>query len=918
MNIGNLTQPPSGGWALRRLPRIGFLSWMIATLAVVAALLGSASAHAAVPPANTSIGNEANATYQDTTNLGVVLNAKSNAVVTIVSQVYSLTLTPATNSSNGSAGLQVCYSHTLTNTGNGSDTFTLSSAAGTGFTHTSVKFFVGNSGFTEITAPVTLAPNSPYQFRVCGTPPSGVVNGATGQIVVTATSSDPVTTPKPSKIATNTTTISDCVINLTKEFKTTRNPSASNVLNASPGDDLFVFLKYSNAGTAACTSLVMTDALPSGLLYITGSGQNTAGTGLTDISTDGDGYEAPTTSISGTVKATIASVGAGVSGLVSFQVKVSPSAPAGLIQNLVTAPNTSGAAASFSVNQVALVAFNGSTTTTGAADNDPVTVAAAAPGTTITWNNVIWNKGNKEDKFKVQFLDGGGVPLNSATFDGAACAATNTAAGACTLPQGTIFSVWAAGSQLTVAPIEVTIPLPTPPVAPATTPTCPSGFILSADNKSCGYVVEVRAILPSNAAAGGSVFLRATSSGPTLPFDNVENKLTSITANAVDVTNGFPLTSGNGQGPDDNTVKATNTVAPSINAPKQTYFDVYISNTAGPAATYNLTSEWVSVPTGVGLAPAAPTGTVATGGNTRVCAEVTIPQTNQGGSGRPTDAPPGAYVIKLFAKATTNAAVSDSIRYQVTLTAGREVTLDGAATKTTGKNGKVSNPHIIRNSGNVQETISFVGAFLTNSVSSPAWTAAAYNGSATTDPVITNTTTFTLGPNESKTILVSVTAPDASSSPDNSTTLTATYTFSGAALTAQVTDITKLGDLLTLKKYQQLVACSGVGVTPTNALPGSWIQTPIPASSNTAPGKCIAYLVVGENITSASLTDIVITDAISSFTTFASGCSPSPLVTGGTGFIQPTTSSLPITTSGGTLAPGASVKLQYCVKINNE
>ena len=945
MNIGNLTQPPSGGSALRRLPRIGFLSWMIATLAVVAALLGSASAHAAVPPAGTPIGNEANATYQDTTNLGVVLNAKSNAVVTVVSQVYSLTLTPATNSSNGSAGLQVCYSHTLTNTGNGSDTFTLSSAAGTGFTHTSVKFFVGNSGSTEITAPVTLAQNISYEFRVCGTPPSGVVNGATGQIVVTATSNDSPT-PKPSKTATNTTTISDCVINLTKEFKATRSSGATNVGNASPGDDLFVFLKYSNAGTAACTSLVMTDALPSGLLYIPGSGQNTAGTGLTDISTDGDGYEAPTTSISGTVKATIASVGAGVSGLVSFQVKVSPSAPAGLIQNLVTAPNTSGATASFSVNQVALVAFNGSTTTTGAADNDPVTVAAAAPGTTITWNNVIWNKGNKEDKFKVQFLDGGGVPLNSATFDGATCAATNTAAGACTLPQGTIFSVWAAGSQLTAAPIEVTIPLPTPPVPPATTPTCPSGFILSADNKSCGYVVEVRAILPSNAAAGGSVFLRATSSGPTLPFDNVENKLTSITANAVDVTNGFPPTSGNGQGPDDNTDKATNTVAPSINAAKQTYFDVYIINTAGPAATYNLTSEWVSVPTGVGLAtpPAAPvgwtikfkalvggacastgteitsTGTVATGGNTRVCAEVTIPPTNQGGSGRPTDAPPGAYVIKLFAKATTNAAVSDSIRYQVTLTPGREVTLDGAATKTTGKNGKVSNPHIIRNSGNVEETISFVGAFLTNSVSSPAWAAVAYNGSAITDLVVTTDTTFTLAPNESKTILVSVTAPDASSSPDNSTTLTATYTFSDAAFTVQVTDTTKLGDLLTLQKYQQLVACSGVGVPPSNTLPGGWTQTQISASPSTAPGKCIAYLVVGKNTTPASLTNIVITDQIPSFTTFIAGCSPSFLVSGGTGFTQPSIppTSSPITTSGGTLVPGAEVQLQYCVKINDQ
>jgi hypothetical protein len=176
-----------------------------------------------------------------------------------------------------------------------------------------------------------------------------------------------------------------------------------------------------------------------------------------------------------------------------------------------------------------------------------------------------------------------------------------------------------------------------------------------------------------------------------------------------------------------------------------------------------------------------------------------------------------------------------------------------------------------------------------------------------------------LAPNESKTLLVSVTAPDVSTSPDNSTTLTATYTFSGAALTAQVTDITKLGDLLTLKKYQQLVACSGVGVPPSNTLPGGWIQTQINAGAETAPGKCIAYLVVGENITSASLTDIVITDAISSFTTFASGCSPSALVSGGTGFTQPSIPpTSPITTSGGTLVPGAEVKLQYCVKINDQ
>jgi hypothetical protein len=171
-----------------------------------------------------------------------------------------------------------------------------------------------------------------------------------------------------------------------------------------------------------------------------------------------------------------------------------------------------------------------------------------------------------------------------------------------------------------------------------------------------------------------------------------------------------------------------------------------------------------------------------------------------------------------------------------------------------------------------------------------------------------------LAPNESKTLLVSVTAPDVSTSPDNSTTLTATYTFSGAALTAQVTDVTKLGDLLTLRKYQQLVGCN---TAPSDVLPGTWTQAQINAGAETAPGKCIAYLVVGENITSASLTDIVITDAISLYTTFASGCSPSALVSGGTGFTQPSIPpTLPITTSGGTLEPGASVKLQYCVKIN--
>src|SRR5947207_10038955 len=83
---------------------------------------GTASAQTA---AGTSIGNQASATYTDSSSTS--RTATSNVVTTIVQQVASLTLT-ANGSKTASPGSPVFYPHTLTNTGNGSDSFTLTLA----------------------------------------------------------------------------------------------------------------------------------------------------------------------------------------------------------------------------------------------------------------------------------------------------------------------------------------------------------------------------------------------------------------------------------------------------------------------------------------------------------------------------------------------------------------------------------------------------------------------------------------------------------------------------------------------------------------------------------------------------------------------------------------------------------------------
>lgn len=78
------------------------------------------AAHAAAPTAGTNISNIASASYTDST--GNSKTVTSNVVTTTVLQVASFTLV-SDQTKTANANGQVSLSHTLTNTGNGSDTF---------------------------------------------------------------------------------------------------------------------------------------------------------------------------------------------------------------------------------------------------------------------------------------------------------------------------------------------------------------------------------------------------------------------------------------------------------------------------------------------------------------------------------------------------------------------------------------------------------------------------------------------------------------------------------------------------------------------------------------------------------------------------------------------------------------------------
>lgn len=876
-----------------RLPSF-FSRWIAGLFVALVLALAGLAAHAAAPPAGAVIGNQATATYVDTT--GTTRSTSSNLVQTTVSQVKSFTLT-ADGAKTAAPGQTVYYPHTITNTGNGTDVYTLNTPiAGGGFTQTGLTYYLDANGdgvpdsATPITSTGPLPAGTQFKFVVAASVPGGAAAGQTGTVAISVTDTGATTLSN-----TDTTTVANSVINVTKSLSSTTGPSPS----VGP---VTVTLSYTNSGTLPANSVTLTDVLPSGMVYVPTSGRWSV-SGAT-AQGDGAGGDQPGINYSftgSTVSATITSVGAGVSGTVSFQVNIAGSLAPTTGVNAAVTTNTATFAtatqatantnsATYSVAATVSAVANGSPTISTDGTAEPVTVASAAQGSTITFNDYVWNTGNGTDSFN--------AVLSGSNF-----------------PAGTTFALF--------QPDGVT------PLLDSNGDGIPDTGPLAAGSV---YRVVVKATLAASAPAGAgpySVTLTATSNTDPTKSNPVLNTLTTIAANTVDLTNNVSVAGGatvaQGLGSTGTTVITTNTVTPSTTTATQSRFQLYVNNTSAVADSYNL-SVTSAIPTGWTVTFAADggggscattgaaltnTGTLAANANRLVCAIVNVPATNSSNAGA------GNYDFTFRAQSAVTATTFDTKVDRVTVNALHTVTLTPNGAQQTFPGGAVTYTHVLQNSGNVTEAITFPSGFLTDSQTAAGWTSQLYidsngNGSLEvgTDAQVTTATTLSLATNASQTLFVRVFAPGSATAASAADVTTLTATYNAGASTASATDNTSVTDGLLLQKGQAAVSCTATG-------PFTYSAAPIAAGANTAPGQCIAYQISASNTTAASITTVALSDNIPANTTRHDACGI-PAATGAAtvGGTSANGTTGTVTASLASLASTASFALTFCVRIN--
>ena len=222
-------------------------------------MLGTSQANAA-PLAGTSIGNQASATYIDSNSVSRI--TVSNSVSTIVQAVGSLTLS-SSQTKIGAPGQPITFPHTITNTGNGADTFALTvttPTAGGALPATAPLFYIDANcdgvadNSTAITSLGPVAAAAQACFVAQATLNS---SGAQNSFVVTATSGTTVTATQSN---TDAASISSAgVVNISKAIGTSSGTAGTTPVTYT--------LTFRNTGTQPVFGLVIADALQTGVVF---------------------------------------------------------------------------------------------------------------------------------------------------------------------------------------------------------------------------------------------------------------------------------------------------------------------------------------------------------------------------------------------------------------------------------------------------------------------------------------------------------------------------------------------------------------------------------------------------------------------------------------------------------------------------
>ncbi|MGE5550130.1 MAG: hypothetical protein ACM3ZC_06315 [Bacteroidota bacterium] len=867
---------------------------LLLALLGLALVLGLASLGlAAAPPAGAPIGNQATATYTDAG--GVTRTVTSNAVITYVQQVAALTLT-SSMTKRANPNSQVVFPLTLTNSGNGTDRFTLSvTQSGTdNYNFTSVTFYkdVNGDGVADDTIAIDntgdLAAGAVFRFVAVAAVPSTPSAGQSGVFTVKATSDyvEPGGDLDVNQTIDETVIVTgNAVISVTKSISQH---------TAAPGNDITYTLTYTNSGNATATNLTLRDVIPAHLTYVAGSGR-WSGSGTTDLDDGNVGNPAgisyqyaadadpDTAGNQPGVVVVIASVPVG-SGTVSFHVTVDAGTPPGTIYNSAGIAYDDGGTPANHITGTTNSAPLSILQTTGV-DVTGATVAAATQGATVVFTNTVRNTGNGTDSFE--------LTVGNVSF-----------------PEGTTFTLYRSDGITPLLDADGDGIPDTGPLAAGATFT----FVL-------------KAVLPS-AATGGPYTVNFTgrSNYNGVVADTAADTLTAITASSVDVTYSaaLPGAPGAGAGPE------VDALANPLTDPNTTVtYDLYVNNTSTIADVYDLQASTVSdfssitLPAGWSVvyrnesgAVITRTGVIAAGGNQHVIAAVSIPAGTT----------PGARQIYFRAVSPTTTA-ADIVHLAVTVNTVHGISLAANNALTVYPGGAVTYRHTLTNTGNVAETVNLSTA---HAPASAGFTSSIYEDLDNDgvidigEPVIASKN-LALG--ASVAILVKVYSPAGAAA---HTTDVCTLTASNADVTATVTDTTTVisADLIILKEQALWRDTNADNIPDTEVRGFSTAQI----TTGAVPGTYIRYKVTITNNGTAPATVVTLTDSTPAYTVYdngdgslaadgsgvavmiVNGGAPAAItVTGGDGL--PSTFTANVVTGATEFLPGQTAVIYFTVKI---
>ena len=300
------------------------MRWLFAssrgTILLVAALfavsVAGIPAYAQGTAAGTVIQNTAALDYDDSGGQSQP-TVTSNAASVTVSQVAAAQSAPASASGADQAGQTLYYAVTITNKGNGTDTFTLAASSASSPAWTVVIYKddgagsgtandgVHQSGETHVAANTGgLAAEATFKGFVAVTIPAGTARGTADSATLTATSQFDATKKATSSFST---AVSGAAMSLSKSVDKSQ---------AAPGEAIRYTITYSNTGDASATSVVIRDTIPTAVTYVANS-VKVNGVAKTDAA-DADNA----TVASGVVTVSLGTVAAGANGTITFDATV--------------------------------------------------------------------------------------------------------------------------------------------------------------------------------------------------------------------------------------------------------------------------------------------------------------------------------------------------------------------------------------------------------------------------------------------------------------------------------------------------------------------------------------------------------------------------------------------------------------------